>query len=208
MEWWLREESRNAGYETWFHPSVSTQRRGSGLSSATDDETIRRGDLVHIDFGIEYLGLHTDQQQHAYVLHAGEHDAPPSLIEGISAGNRLQDIVMGHFRTGTTGNEILRAARAEALGEHLRPAIYSHPIGLHGHGAGPTIGLWDQQEGVPGPGDYPVRPDTAYSIELSVEVDVAEWGGQTARIMLEEDAAFDGSTMTFLDGRQQQLWII
>jgi Xaa-Pro aminopeptidase len=208
VEWWLCEESRRTGYETWFHPSVSVQRYESDPKPPAGDGTIQHGDLVHIDFGIEYLGLHTDQQQHGYVLRPGERHAPAGLAAGIGAANRLQDIVMDQFSPGTTGNEILRTARALAIAESLRPSIYSHPIGLHGHGAGPTIGLWDQQDGVPGPGDYPVRPDTAYSIELSVEVDVAEWGGQTVRIMLEEDAGFDGASMEFLDGRQQQLWTI
>lgn len=203
VEWWLREESARAGYATWFHPHVSVQR-----ASAEPTGPIRHGDLVHIDFGIEYLGLHTDQQQHGYVLKPDEVAAPHGLRSGIAMANRLQDLVMAEFRTGATGNDILRLARDKAEQVGLRPSIYSHPIGLHGHGAGPTIGLWDQQSGVSGSGDYPVRPDTAYSIELSVTVTVPEWGESDIAIMLEEDAYFDGDTIAFLDGRQTDLWLI
>jgi Xaa-Pro aminopeptidase len=212
VEWWLREESRTLGYGTWFHPSVSVQRAIGGKTAGdpvtSGDEIVRHGDLIHIDFGIEYLTLHTDQQQHAYVLHPDETTAPAGLQQAVAVGNRLQDIVMSCFHTGVTGNEILRASREQAAGEGIRPAIYSHPIGLHGHGAGPTIGLWDQQDGVPGAGDYPVRANTAYSIELSVEVDIPEWQNQPVRIMLEEDAFFDGDGIEFLDGRQTDLWTI
>jgi Xaa-Pro aminopeptidase len=213
VEWWLRQEIAGRGFGSWFHPTVSVQRNTDGgdtrnLASRSGEETIVTGDLIHIDFGIVYLGLHTDQQQHAYVLGPGEHAAPPGLLAGMRAGNRLQDILMAEFQAGRTGNEILAAARSRAASDGLAATIYSHPIGVHGHGAGPTIGLWDQQDGVVGAGDYPLWPDTAYSIELSVAVDVPEWGGQNVRIMLEEDAFFDGDQIEFMDDRQTDLWLI
>ena len=75
--------------------------------------------------------------------------------------------------------------------EGIDGTVYSHPIGRHGHGAGPLIGLWDRQDGVPGRGDVPVRPDTWFSIELQATSPIPEWGGQTARIALEEEALVD-----------------
>ena len=203
--WWLRERVRVQGYRTWFHPSVSLQR--AGANESLDDAIICPGDLIHIDFGIEYLGLHTDQQQHAYVLRPDEDDAPEGLKQGLAAANQLQDIVMSHFAVGTTGNEMLARSLQQARAEGLDPTVYSHPIGLHGHGAGPTIGLWDQQSGVPGAGDYPLWPDTAYSIELNVTAPVREWN-QAVCFMLEEDAFFDGERIAFLDGRQTEFWLI
>ncbi len=115
---------------------------------------------------------------------------------------------MASFETGRTGNEILLAALAAARVEATDALIYTHPIGVHGHAAGPTIGLWDRQEGVPGQGDYPLWPNTAYSIELQARVDVAEWDGQTVQIMLEEEAFFDGTECRFLDGRQTEFWLV
>jgi len=212
VEWWLRESVSTLGYRTWFHPSVSVQRRlrvvNGDFSEHPGDIVIERGDLVHIDFGIEYLGLHTDQQQHAYVLREGETEAPEGLRSGLRAANRLQDIVVEEFPRRATGNEVLAAARRQAIAERLQPCIYSHPIGLHGHGAGPTIGLWDQQYGVAGTGDYPIYDDTAYSIELSVTQDVPEWNDLEVRFMLEEDALFSSGELRFLDGRQTEFWLI
>jgi hypothetical protein len=109
---------------------------------------------------------------------------------------------------GRTGNETLNATLEQAIGERMRPVVYTHPIGLHGHAAGATIGLWDNQEAVRGEGDYPLSLNTGWSIELAVEIDVEEWDGQECRIMLEEDAFLDETGTTFLDGRQEQLWLI
>ncbi len=209
--WWLRQTTYDDGLDVWFQPSVSVQRAGGARDVIAGrllaDTVIEAGDLVHIDYGIVWEGLHTDQQQHAYVLGPDESAAPESLTSGLRAGNTLQDILMDEMTIGRTGNEVLAATRRRAMAAGLRPTVYTHPIGLHGHAAGATIGLWDQQEGVPGQGDYPIRPDTAWSIELSVEVDVPEFG-HPVRIMLEEDAFHDGAQVTFLDGRQTDLWLV
>jgi hypothetical protein len=115
---------------------------------------------------------------------------------------------MANFVLGRSGNRILRATIEEARSEGIDPTIYTHPLGFHGHGAGPTIGLWDQQGGVAGRGDYPLHASTAYSIELNAAVPVDGWSGQVVRIMLEEDAFFDGKKTRFLDGRQTEFFLI
>ena len=212
LTWWYRERITELGLSTWFQPSVSVQRPASAqdgnFANRPDTQTILAGDLIHVDFGIQYLGLNTDTQQHAYVLKPLETDAPEGLKKALDAGNRLQDILMSQFKTGSSGNEILRLSLEAAIAEGLVPSIYTHPLGYHGHAAGPTIGLWDQQDGVPGKGDYPLFPNTAHSIELNVTVEIPEWDNQKIRIMLEEDAFFDGESCRFIDGRQTQLYLI
>ena len=106
-----------------------------------------------------------------------------------------------------SGNETLALARAEAIETGLDPSIYTHPIGLHGHGAGPAIGFWDNQNGDPR-GAGPIRANTAWSIELTSYGEVPEWGGQRVDFRSEEDAYFDGETVRFLDGRQTELVLI
>lgn len=211
--WWYRERVRGLGLETWFHPSVSVQRdeapeRSGDFASRPGETVILPGDLLHVDFGIRYLRLNTDTQQHAYVLRPGEREAPAGLQDALSVGNRLQDLLTNSFKTGRTGNEILRATLDQARAEGIQATVYTHPLGFHGHGAGPAIGMWDRQDGVPGTGDYPLFPNTVYSIELNAAVPVPEWGGKSVRIMLEEDAAFDGEEVYYLDGRQTRLMLI
>jgi Xaa-Pro aminopeptidase len=212
VEWWLRQQVRSNGFGDWFHPTCSLQRPGEahrdGFSAAPAEEVISHGDLVHIDFGIVFETFCTDQQQHAYVMRPGEEGVPDGLVHGLALANRLQDILMSEFVTGRTGNEILDATRQRAADEGIDALIYTHPLGVHGHAAGPTIGLWDRQDGVPGAGDYPLWPDTAHSIELQARVPIPEWDGKMVQFMLEEDAWFDGTTCQFLDGRQTDLWVI
>lgn len=214
LVWWFRQRITSLGLSTWFHPSVSVQRSDSvnfehlrSFSNRPKDEVIIPGDLLHVDIGITYLRLNTDIQQHAYVLRPDELDAPASLKKAFASSNRLQDILTAQFTSGKTGNQILAAALAQAKTEGIKPSIYTHPLGLHGHAAGPTIGLWDQQQGVPGSGDYPVFSNTAYSIELNSATFVSEWGKEV-RIMLEEDGYYDGKVFRYIGGRQQQLRII
>ncbi len=213
VEWWYRERIAGLKLQTWFHPSVSIQRSGepekrSSFASRPGSDIILQGDLLHIDFGITYLRLNTDTQQHAYVLKPGENEAPAGLRKALKTGNRLQDILTSNFKKGRTGNEILSKSLEQAKAEGIKPSIYTHPIGFHGHAAGPTVGMWDQQGGVPGRGDYPLYPNTAYSIELNATVAIPEWNQKEIRIMLEEDAFFDGSKVWFIDGRQEELILI
>jgi hypothetical protein len=212
LEWWYRQSVHDAGLRSWFHPTVSIQRRSGtapqSFSARPGAAIINPGDLVHVDFGIVWKGLCTDQQEHLYVLAPGETAPPAGLAAGMAAGNRMQDLLMAEFATGRTGNEILAASLTAAAADSIDAVVYTHAIGVHGHAAGPTIGLWDQQGGVPGPGDYRLFPNTAYSIELSVEVAVPEWDGQRVRVMLEQDAWFDGAECTFLDGRQETMWVM
>jgi Xaa-Pro aminopeptidase len=203
--WWMRERTRQLGMSNWFQPSVSIQRPAA---SPYKDTVIHRGDLLHCDFGITYLRLCTDTQQNAYVLNDGETDAPKGLRDALAQGNRLQDIHLAEMRTGRTGNEILLAALARAKAEGLKPSIYTHPLGVHGHAAGTTIGLWDRQEGVPGQGDFPLFDDTVHAIELNVKATVPEWNNQEVQMALEQDAVYTRSGARFIGERQTKLHLI
>jgi methionine aminopeptidase len=212
--WFMRERVKELKLDTWFHPTVAVQRADPEsfdhlrtFSKRPDREVIMPGDLLHTDFGITYLGLNTDTQQHAYVLKPEEKDAPEYLKNAFRQGNRLQDILTSEFITGKTGNQILAAALQKAKAENNKGTIYTHPIGFHGHAAGPTIGMWDNQGPTPHTGDYPLYKNTAYSIELNSAVFIKEWNKEI-RIMLEEEAFFDEVGIRYIDGRQEDLILI
>lgn len=207
--WWWRQQVNDLGLGTWFQPSVSVQRRGVSSEELGDDPIIQRGDALHCDVGITALGLNTDTQHNAYVLLPGETEVPAGLQRALAGANRLQDIVMDELRAGRTGNEILASSITRMQAAGVNGTVYSHPIGKHGHGSGPLIGLWDHQEGVPGRGDAPVIPNMWYSIELQATTPVAEWGGQPVRMAQEEDAIVgaDGRTRWALR-RQDRLFVV
>lgn len=206
VSWWYREAVSELGLEVWFHPSVAIQREGvDGMLRG--DAVIRPGDLVWTDFGLTYLRLNTDTQALAYVLRPGETEPPAGLVAGLEATNRVADILTSNFQTGLSGNQILTRSREQALAEGFDPSIYTHPIGLHGHGAGPAIGFWDNQEADPR-GTGQVRANTAWSIELTSYNPVPEWDGQVVDFRFERNAFFDGETVEYLDGRQSELIVI
>lgn len=207
--WWYRERIKELKLDTWFHPSVSIQRNESDVifNKRPQPVVIQPGDLLHVDFGITYLRLNTDTQQHAYVLRPDEKEAPSYLKTALQRGNKLQDILTQGFAVGKTGNQLLAEARKQAVAQGLTPSIYTHPIGYHGHAAGTTIGMWDMQNGVPHTGDYPLHYNTAYSIELNVTVYIIEWKKEI-QIKLEEDGFFSESGFRYIDGRQTELILI
>ena len=206
VQWWYRDRLMQLGLDPWFHPSVAIQRQGvKGMIEGA--EVIRPGDLLWTDFGITYLRLNTDTQHLAYVLKPGETEAPAGLRAGLANSNRVQDVLTRAFKAGRSGNEALAIARAAAIAAGLDPSINTHPIGHHGHGAGPSIGFWDNQQADPR-GSGPIRPNTAWSIELTSYAAVPEWGGQRVDFRTEEDAFFDGTSVRFIDGRQTAITLI
>ncbi|WP_394176333.1 M24 family metallopeptidase [Thalassotalea litorea] len=201
--WWLRQRTDDLGLQTWFQPSISIQRKAGTDTSSV----IQYGDLLHVDFGLSYLGLHSDIQQHAYVLKNNEQDAPDGLKQALKVGNQLQSILTSQFQQGMSGNKILSNARAMAIDKGLQPTIYSHPIGPYGHNAGTSIGMWDNQEFLQGSGEWPLHGDTAYAIELNVKTLMPEWQREI-RIMLEENAWFDGKQVRYFYPRQESLILV
>jgi hypothetical protein len=214
LVWWFRQKVNDLGLNTWFHPSVEIQRNDNAVfdhlkafTNTEKENIIRTGDLLHVDFGISYLRLNTDVQEHAYVLGPDEKEAPSYLTNGLKTANRLQDILTQQFKENKTGNQILSDALAQSKKENIKGVIYTHPLGFHGHAAGPTIGMWDNQNATPGSGDYPMHYKTAYSIELNAATFIKEWNKEV-RFMLEQNGYFDEKGFWYLDGRQTKLHLI
>jgi len=208
LVWWWRQQVNDLGLGTWFQPSVDVQRRGMSSEQLGEDPVIQRGDMLHCDVGITAMRLNTDTQHNAYVLREGETDAPAGLKKALANSNRFQDILMEEVRPRRTGNEVLAAALAKLKAEGISGTMYSHPVGMHGHGAGPLIGLWDMQTGVPGRGDASIIANMWYSSELQTTTPVAEWGGQPVRMAQEEDFFVGSSGNRWAYQRQAQLYLV
>lgn len=207
LAWWIRQAITNIGLQAWFQPTIMIQRE-IGQEEITGESPILPGDLLHCDVGLHYLGLATDTQQMAYVLKSGEPSPPRDFVDALAKANRLQDILTGNFVEGKTGNEILLKSLEEAKKEGIKASIYTHPIGVHGHGAGPTIGLFDQQSFIPFKGEYPLYNYTCYAIELNIKEKIAAWNDKEVMIALEQTAAFTGGQVEYLGGRQKELHCI
>lgn len=211
VRWWMMQQLNNIGVDTWFHPDLRIQRNqsdtgktGQFLSTANEAEVLQRGDLIHVDFGLNYMGLSTDWQKHGYILQEGEKDAPAGLKAALKNTNRLQDILFSIARAGMTGSEVYEKTMAEAKKQGVDAMIYSHPIGTHGHGLGPSIDF----RGNVGGGANKILPGSYESIELNTSTLVPEWNNQKVTIMAEDDAHMTTDGYKFFRPRQTEFYLI
>ena len=170
LEWFMKEEVNKLGLSYWFEPTMDLQRK-NGDESRYDSCVIQKGDLLHCDFGIYYMNMCTDTQRLGYVAKDDEDTMPQSLLDGMKVGNRFQDIVRENMIVGRTGNEVFEAAMKQAKEEGIQAMLYSHPCNMYGHGPGPTIGLFSNQNAIPVKGDVKLSNNTVYALELNVKVD-------------------------------------
>jgi len=205
------QKAADLGLELAFLPSCTIRGRSPEETEkwGRGDTTVRRGDLVHCDVGIKYLRYNSDHQEWAYVLRLGENDVPDSFKNAMAEANRLQDVYASEFRAGLTGDEILARILASARSKGIRnPRIYSHSIGYYLHEPGPLIGLPWEQVSNPGRGEVQLVDNSCFTAELSVDFPIAEWGGKELRIGLEQDVAFTGGRVFFIDRRQTRFHIV
>src|SRR5438034_10872799 len=118
VAWWMRQRVAEMGLGQWCQPTITVWRKGGLPSPAPPGgRVIQRGDMLHCDCGIVDLGFSTGTQHNAYVLRAGETDAPQGLKDGLEAANRLQQLTMQVATPGATGKQALRGALGAAKAE-------------------------------------------------------------------------------------------
>jgi len=207
----------NLGLDVWFQPDLRIQRQNQQpgttqqfLSVAEESTIIQSGDVIHIDCGINYLGLSTDWQKMGYVLREGEKDAPEGLKKALANTNRLQDALFTHIKPGAKGSEVYDATMADMKKQGIEAMIYSHSVGTQGHALGASIDFRRPTTGVsPGaPLEPPFREGSYTSIELNTSTPVAEWGGQKVTIMMEDDAYLTKDGMKWFRPRQTAFYLI
>lgn len=211
---YLYDELWRHSVSTWFQPDLRVQRRGMErvasrgfLAVAPEETVIRPGDLVHVDFGISYMGLDSDWQKMAYVLLPGEAEAPAGLREALADTNVLQDALMLRAsRPGRSAGEVYRATMAEMEERGIVAQIYSHPLGNQGHGLGPAIDF--RSAGSDAARASALVEGSYISIELNTRRPVPEWDGQEVFIMQEDPAYLTAEGWRFFRPRQEALYLI
>lgn len=210
VRWWLMQQVNELGLSVWFIPDLRVQRLMPGvtdptsfLNVASESLVLQRGDLVHVDFGLNYMGLSTDWQKHAYILKPGEKDAPQGLKDALKNTNRLQDALIAIARAGMTGPEVYAATMAEIKKQNIQAMVYSHPLGTNGHGLGAAIdphrAAADEEK---------IRPGSYVAIELNTATPVPEWNNQLVFIMEEDDAFMTEKGYELFRPRQTEFYLI
>jgi hypothetical protein len=121
--------------------------------------------------------------------------------------NALQDALMLRAsRPGRTAGEAYRETMAEMDGQGITAQIYSHPLGNHGHGVGPSIDFRSADQA-----DATGRTlvEGAYiSIELNTKTAVPEWDGQDVYVMQEDPAYLTNEGWRFFRPRQEMFYLV
>lgn len=205
-----------AGVRTWFQPDLRVQRAGEDIATsrgflavAPEATRILPGDVVHIDFGISYMGFDTDWQKMAYVLRPGERDVPAGMKRAMANSNRLQDaMTKRHARPGLTGGTVFNATMAEMREQEIEAMIYSHPIGAQGHGLGTSIDFRSPLRSDTTSLNSRLRLGSYMSIELNTATEIPEWDNKKLFVMFEDDAYLTESGYQFFRPRQEAFYLI
>lgn len=214
VRWWLLEQVNRLGLEVWFQPDLRIQResRETGksqqfLSVAEESTVIERGDVVHVDFGINYMGLSTDWQKHAYVLRQNERSVPAGLKRAMANTNLLQDALFKEIKAGRSGGDVYDATMAVMKRMGIEAMIYSHSVGNQGHALGASIDF--RRGGTVGGATEPAFREGSYTaIELNTSTPVPEWNNQKVTIMMEDDAHLTPQGMQWFRPRQTEFYVI
>ena len=214
VRWWFMQQVNNLGLDVWFQPDLRIQRhnREPGktqqfLSVTEESVVIQRGDVIHIDCGVNYMGLSTDWQKMGYVLQRGERDVPEGLKKALANTNRLQDALFAHIKPGAKGFEVYDATMADMKKLGIEAMIYSHSVGNQGHALGASIDFRRPSSATTSL-EPPFRAGSYTAIELNTSTPVPEWGGQKVTIMMEDDAYLTPDGMKWFRPRQTAFYVI
>ncbi|HJL58167.1 MAG TPA: M24 family metallopeptidase [Alphaproteobacteria bacterium] len=206
----ILQEWQNQDLEFNFAPGITIYRRGvKGGIDDTENPLVIAGDILHVDFGVRLMGLVTDQQHVAYVLHPNETEPPAGLKALFKKSVIVGNIYAEELKAGQIGTKVKNIIEKRAEKQGIQASIYGHTQGNWVHGAGArTVFDWPDRYG-----DFarePIRTHEFWSIEYSVQGKVPEWDNQLVRIPREEDAVIksDGSRARFLVGPQEKFWLI
>lgn len=211
VRWWLMQQVNNLGLDVWFQPDLRVQRQAKStessqqfLDTAPEDLILERGDVIHVDFGLNYMGFSTDWQKHGYILKDGEKDVPEGFKVALKNTNLLQEAIFKYARAGMTGSEVYEKAMLVMKEKGIEAMIYSHAIGLQGHGLGAGI---DFRKAVGG-NEERFRLGSYISIELNTSTKIPEWNDQKVTIMAEDDAYLTKDGYKFFRPRQTEFYLI
>lgn len=118
--------------------------------STPTEKKILHGDLIRIDFGVDYSGYKSDIQRTAYVLKPGETKVPDKIQKMWDVVLKANRDGMKKLKTGYVGNDSDNVARKIIVdaGYPEYPHAGGHPIGFDVHDIGAILGPnWPERYG-------------------------------------------------------------
>ncbi|MEP6993374.1 MAG: M24 family metallopeptidase [Acidobacteriota bacterium] len=177
--------------------------------SAASDTVIQPGGIVRIDAGADEYGYKSDIQRMAYVLRAGEKEAPPEVqkaFDTVKAANRAASSAL---KPGATGTAVDSAGRKVITDAGYPEFVHAtgHPIGIFTHDLGPMLAPdWPDRYGKLGA--YVIEKDQTFAVEPSLEVELPWMMGGKVGFGLEEDYVVVEGASQPLGNPQESLILI
>jgi Xaa-Pro aminopeptidase len=172
-----------------------------GHTGPTELET-RRGELLHMDFGVEKDGYRSDLQRVWYLLDDDESEPPEDVQTVWHDVWASVDAGAAVLRPGVPGHEVDAAARESLVAAGYEEPKYAlgHQLGRSAHDGGTLLGpRWDRY------GDAPLgvaEEGNVYTLEFGAPVPGRGYIG------LEEDVVVTADGLEWLSTPQREIWLV
>jgi Xaa-Pro aminopeptidase len=162
----------------------------------------RRGELLHVDFGVCLDDYCSDLQRVWYFLDEGESEAPDDVRRAWDAIWASLDAGVEALRPGVAGWEVDAAAREALVGAGYPEPMHAlgHQLGRSAHDGGTTLApRWDRY------GRSPfglVEEGNVFTVEYGASVPGRGYIG------LEDDLLVTAEGVEWLSTPQRELWLV
>jgi Xaa-Pro aminopeptidase len=194
---------RGLGY-SWERdhcPAVNAGPEKEVGHSAPSELRTKRGELLHVDFGVSKNGYCSDLQRVWYLLREGESAPPEDVRHAWEALWAAVDAGAALLRPGAVGWEVDAAARETLVAAGYPEPMYAlgHQLGRTTHDGGTLLGpRWDRY------GTAPlgvVEEGNVFTLEYGTAVPDRGYIG------LEEDVLVTPDGIEWLSTPQRDLWL-
>jgi len=163
---------------------------------------IRRGELLHVDFGVSRDAYTSDLQRVWYFLDEGETGPPVDVQRAWDALWASIDAGVAALRPGVAGWKVDSAARASLVDAGYPEPMHAlgHQLGRSAHDGGTTLApRWDRYGAAP---DGLVEVGNVFTVEYGAAVPGRGYIG------LEEDLVVTADGVEWLSTPQRELWLV
>lgn len=166
------------------------------------DSKIEYGDMLIMDFSVEYEGYVSDIARTVYFLKPSEDEAPVEMRNAFEAAYGAISNARDALRPGVCGHEVDRVAREYLLSKGMPEITHAtgHQIGRECHDGGTLLGpKWDRYGNAP---YEKVEENMVFTLEPTILPD------QKPFILMEENLVVTASGAEYLSRRQEELILI
>ena len=199
MQAQLAEFGVEAAWELEHCPIVGAGPASPVGHVGPTDTPIKRGQIVHFDFGVRQEGYCSDIQRVVYFLDGHEESPPEEVQKGFNTVIRAIEEAVKVMKPGITGVEVDRVARGVITSAGYPEYKYAtgHHLGRSAHdGAGILGPLWERYGETP---NYALEAGNVFTVEPGLMVPGYGYIG------VEEDVLVTESGTEFLSTPQTEL---